>query len=390
MGKRLLITSTDLMMVQFLVPHVRNLAEYGFEVEIACSDVSGCSAEIRESLGNSVKAVYTVSLDRSPVAVRNIKGARELEKIIDRGDYDLIWTNEPVMGAVTRIAARKARKRGIRVIYMVHGFHFYKGAPIKNWLLFYPIERQLAHLTDCIVTLNREDYIRAGRFPVKGVYYIHGIGADTDRLQRETISQNIRKKLQIPENAFLILSVGELNRNKNHKAIIKALSLLHDTNIYYVICGSGRNLKKLQEAAEKCGIAANIRLVNYRRDIINFYDQADLFILPSHREGMPVALLEAMYCGVPAVASDIRGVRDVMKSGVTGLMCSPDDSRAFAAAIKKLKNDAALRKEYGRNSRRAVKPYMLSEVKDAVMDIFTGIGDRGNESDKIQCDHSGI
>ena len=159
MGKRLLITSTDLMMVQFLVPHVRNLAEQGFEVEIACSDVSGCSEEIRKSLGNSVKAVYTVPLDRSPVSVRNIKGARELEKIIDRGSYDLIWTNEPVMGAVTRIAARKARKRGTRVIYMVHGFHFYKGAPIKNWLLFYPIERQLAHLTDCIVTLNREEYI---------------------------------------------------------------------------------------------------------------------------------------------------------------------------------------------------------------------------------------
>ena len=370
MGKRILITSTDLMMIQFLAQHIENFAEHGYEIEIACSNVGGYMDEIKKSLKNSAKAVYTVSLVRSPFSFLNIKGYRELRKIILDGDYDIIWTNEPVMGAVTRLAARKSRKDGTRIVYMVHGFHFYSGAPIINWVLFYPIERMLSTVTDYIITLNSEDFKRAKRFPVKHVYYIHGIGADTDRLKKDTVNQDIRKKLKIPEEAFLILSVGELNANKNQKIIIDALSLLQDKDIYYVLCGSGKNLKTLQAQSRKCQLQDNIRFVDYRRDIINFYDQADVFVLPSYREGMPIALLEAMYCGVTPVTSDIRGVKDVMKDGITGVICSPGDSKAFAEAIKTLKEDKRLRKGYGENSRKAVKPYMLSLIKKKILDIF--------------------
>lgn len=370
MGKRILITSTDLMMIQFLVPHVENFAEHGYEIEIACSNVGGYIEEIKKRLKNSVKAVYTVSLVRSPFSLSNIKGYRELRKIILDGAYDIIWTNEPVMGAVTRLVARQSRKNGTRIVYMVHGFHFYSGAPIMNWVLFYPIERILSAFTDYIITLNNEDFKRAKKFPVKHVYYIHGIGADTDRLKKDTVNQDIRKKLQIPKQAFLILSVGELNANKNQKIIIDALSILQDKDIYYVLCGSGKNLKNLQAQSRRYNLQNNIRFVDYRRDIINFYDQADVFVLPSYREGMPIALLEAMYCGVTPVTSDIRGVRDVMKDGITGVICDPKDSKAFAEAIKNLKEDKRLRKGYGENSRKAVKPYMLSLVKDKILGIF--------------------
>lgn len=370
MGKRILITSTDLMMIQFLVPHVENFAEHGYEIEIACSDVGGYIEEIKNRLKNKVKAVYTVSLVRSPFSFSNIKGYRELRKIILDGDYDIVWTNEPVMGAVTRLAARRSRKNGTRIVYMVHGFHFYSGAPIRNWVLLYPIERMLSTVTDYIITLNSEDFKRAKKFPVKHVYYIHGIGADTDRLKKDTVNQDIRKKLQIPKQAFLILSVGELNANKNQKIIIDALSILQDKDIYYVLCGSGKNLKNLQAQSRRYNLQDNIRFVDYRRDIINFYDQADVFVLPSYREGMPTALLEAMYCGVTPVTSDIRGVRDVMKDGITGVICDPKDSKAFAEAIKNLKEDKRLRKGYGENSRKAVKPYMLSLVKDKILGIF--------------------
>lgn len=373
MRKRLLITSTDLMMVQFLVPHVQNLAEHGYEVEIACSDVGGYVETIRRKLGNSVKAVHIVQLVRSPFSFFNIKGYEQLKRIISEGRFDIIWTNEPVMGAATRLAARQARKNGTRIVYMVHGFHFYHGAPLKNWLVYYPIEKLLSYITDYIITVNQEDYVRVQRFPVKNVYYIHGVGADTARLKKETVSQNIRKKLEIPEDAFLVLSVGELNSNKNQKVIIEALAILMDRNIYYVVCGSGKNLKTLQAQAKKSHVETQIRFVDYRRDIINFYDQADAFVLSSYREGLPVALLEAMYCGVPSIVSDIRGVRDVMKNGETGIVCAPDSGREFAAAIKKLKEHAELRQQYGENGKKAVKPYMLSAVKDTVLEIYNGM-----------------
>ena len=316
MGKKILVTSTDLMMIQFLVPHIRNLAEHGYEVDVACSDAGGYACTIEKILNGTAGKVHIVSLVRSPLSLKNIRGYRELRRIINENSYDIIWTNEPVMGAVVRLAAREAKKAGCRIVYMVHGFHFYTGAPKINWILFYPAERLLARFTDYIITLNQEDYARARRFPVRDVFYIHGIGADTARLQKEKVSQNIRRKLEIPENAFLVLSVGELNGNKNHRAVIEALSMLKDRDIYYVICGNGKCLIPLQLLVKKYHLDNNIRFVSYRRDVINFYDQADLFILPSHREGLPVVLLESMYCGVPAVASDIRGVRDVMKNGV--------------------------------------------------------------------------
>ena len=370
MGKKILITSTDLMMIQFLVPHVQNFSEHGYEVEITCSDVGGYVEDIRNELKGSVKKVYIVHLVRSPFSFTNFRGYKELTEIIDNGNYDIIWTNEPVMGAATRLAARKAHKKGTKIVYMVHGFHFYKGAPLINWLFFYPAERMLALLTDYIITVNQEDYARAGRLPVKRAYYIHGIGANTDRLQRETVDQNIRKRLQIPETAFLILSVGELNANKNQKVIIDVLSLLQDKDIYYVLCGSGKNLKSLQLRTKKKHLENHVKFVEYRRDVINFYNQADIFALPSYREGLPVALLEAMYCGVAPVTSNIRGVRDVMKNRITGIVCRSGDVKMFARAIKTLKENKNLRKMYGKNSRKAVEPYMLSLVKDRVLDIF--------------------
>ena len=111
-NKRLLVTSTDLMMVQFLIPHVINLSQNGFDVEIACSEVGGRLDEVKKKLDGYVKAVHTVRLVRSPASTTNFKGYGDMKKVIDQGNYDLIWTNEPVMGVVTRLAAKNARKNG--------------------------------------------------------------------------------------------------------------------------------------------------------------------------------------------------------------------------------------------------------------------------------------
>ena len=205
MAKRILITCTDSMMKQFLEPHVRNLAENGYEVEIACSEVLNRMAEVRQDLERLVP-VHQLHLKRSPLAVSNARGYRELKKLIDSGRYDLIWTNEPVMGVVTRMAARKARKQGTRVMYMVHGFHFYKGAPLPNWMLFCPVERMMASKADCICTINREDYARARKMRTPRAAYIHGVGIDTDRLRPGENPTDLRNELGLPKEAFLELT----------------------------------------------------------------------------------------------------------------------------------------------------------------------------------------
>ena len=370
--KRILIASTDLMMIQFLVPHVQNLAENGYEVEIACSDVGGRMDEVREKLSPVVKKIHVVRLHRSPIHPENLRGYRDMCGVIDSSRFDIIWTNEPVMGVVTRLAARKARKQGTKVIYMVHGFHFYKGAPLLNWILYYPIERVMAPKADMIATVNREDYARAQKFCVPRVEYIHGIGINTDRLTEQGAQTNLREELGLDADAFIVLSVGELNKNKNQKVIIDAIARIPDQSIHYVLCGKGDQLAALQARAQKNGIADRVHFLGYRKDIFSICKQSDVFAMPSLREGLPVASLEAMYCGLPLLTSNIRGLSDIMVDFQSGFCSSPTDAEGFKIGLLRLKGNLLLRKKMGVKNQITVAPYCIQNTKQEVLNILKG------------------
>lgn len=373
MSKRILITSTDLMMIQFLVPHVINLSNNGYQVEIACSDVGRRMDEIREKLRCFVEKIHIVRLERSPVSPQNFLGYQDMKKVIDEGEYDIIWTNEPVMGVVTRLAARKARKKGTKVLYMVHGFHFYKGAPKKYWLAFYPIERISSRLCDEIITINKEDYERAKTFHSKEVRYIHGIGVDTSRLKQDEIQSDIRKEIGVAEDTFLILSVGELLPRKNQQVIICALGLLKDKNVHYILCGKGKQLTELEKLAKDNQVENQVHFLGYRKDVLSIYGQTDLLAFPSMREGLGLAGLEAMYCGLPLVTSNTSGPRDYMENGKTGYMFDPYDAKGFAEGIQKLHENIELRKACGEYNSKAVIPYCIDNVKKEVLQLIEEI-----------------
>ena len=367
--KRILITCTDSMMKQFLEPHVIHLAESGYEIELACSEVLNRMAEVREDL-RDYAVIHQVDLQRSPLAFSNLKGYGELKALIGKGKYDLIWTNEPVMGVMTRLAARKARKQGTKVLYMVHGFHFYRGAPFINWLLFYPVESMMASKSDMICTINREDYKRAQKMNVSQTAYIHGIGVDTRRLQPSEIPINLRKELGLPDEAFLVLSVGELNQNKNQQVIIKAISELGDPDIHYVLCGKGDQRDKLESLAEKSGVKRQVHFLGYRKDVPDIYRQCDVFAMPSKREGLGLAALEAMYCGLPLVNSNIRGLTDITQNGVSGFTGEPNKVSVYSDGIIKLRNNPQLREKISNRNQAAAKDFCtensLQEVRKMV------------------------
>lgn len=369
MAKRILITCTDSMMKQFLEPHVRNLAENGYEVEIACSEVLNRMTEVRKDLEQLVP-VHQLHLKRSPLAVSNARGYRELKKIIDSGRYDLIWTNEPVMGVATRLAARKARKQGTRVMYMVHGFHFYKGAPLPNWMLFCPVERMMASKADCICTINREDYARARKMRTPRAAYIHGVGIDTDRLRPGENPTDLRNELGLPKETFLVLSVGELNANKNQQVIIRAIAMLNDPAIHYVLCGKGDSRQELEKLAKELKIADHVHFLGYRKDIADICRQSDVFALPSRREGLPFAAMEAMYCGLPLVNSGIRGLTDITEDGVSGYVCDPDDTERYAGSIRKLKNAPEDRSRMGERNQKTVEAYTAARTKQEILQLI--------------------
>lgn len=361
------------MMSQFLLPHVINLSENGFTVEIACSDVGGRMDTVREKLNGYAQKIHVVHLVRSPASLTNRKGYREMKQVIDSGHYDIIWTNEPVMGVVTRLAARDARKKGTKVLYMVHGFHFFKGAPAVNWMIYYPIEKLMASKADVICTINREDYARAQKMRVQRVEYIHGIGINTSRFTEKGPQGNIRKELGLAPDDFLILSVGELNKNKNQKTMLRAIAQLHDPDIHYLLCGRGDQLEHLREQANALGMGNHVHFLGYRTDVADICRCADVFGMPSYREGLPVAALEAMYCGLPLVTSNIRGLVDIMEAGVTGELYDPDDAAGFSAGIAKLKASRELREQMGSRNKQVVQPYCIEETKKEVLKLIASL-----------------
>lgn len=369
--KTILVTSTDLMMVQFLLPHIENLHANGYAVDIACSNVGDRIQEIKTKLGDTIRNFYLVNLHRSPFKISNIKGYKQLKEIISSNHYDLIWTNEPVMGVATRLAARKQRKSGTLVLYMAHGFHFFRGAPLINWMLYYPIERIMAHCTDVICTVNKEDYQRCKQFSSKYHEFIHGIGINTSRLSSPNSRHNIRKELSLGPTTIIVLSVGELNKNKNHKTIIKALSLLKDTNIHYIICGKGAELDNLKALSAQLGVECQVHFLGYRTDVVDICSQATMYAMPSFREGLPVSSLEAMYCGLPLITSSARGLCDVNQHNINGFVCAPNDYFSFSKYIVALAHDPSLCEKMANQNKKDVEKYTISKIKLEILHLIT-------------------
>lgn len=369
--KKLLITSTELMMIQFLVPHVKHLSENGFHVEIACSEVGGRMEEVRAALGGVAKAIHTLRLERSPVSPRNLLGYTDLRRLLKENRYDIIWTNEPVMGVTTRLAANKYRRKGTKVIYMVHGFHFYKGSGLPSWLLYCPIETIMSGCMDALVTINWEDYHWAKKWlRVPRLKHIDGIGVDFSRICDASCREEKRAELGIRDDECMILSVGELQTRKNHEVIIRALAKLHDPKVRYVICGRGVLRERLQKLAEELGIGNQVSFLGYRKDIPQIMRAADIYAHPSRREGLGLASLEAMACGLPLVTSNVQGIPDYVENGVTGFMCGPTDVDGFAGHLRKLIADPELRRKISATNLRQADRYSVANIQPAIAEIL--------------------
>lgn len=371
--RKILITSTDMMMIQFLIPHVKYLSENGFCVEIACSVVGDRLEDVRKALEDVPCVIHTVRLERSPVSPKNLLGYGDMKRLLQENHYDIIWTNEPVMGVVTRLAARKTRKTGTKVIYMCHGFHFYKGASLANWLIFYPVERFMSRFCDMIVTINHEDEARAKTFHCPRVEHIDGIGVDFSKRQCSASREDKRKELGVKDSDILVLSVGELQTRKNHEVILRAIAQLQNPSIKYYLCGQGVLQGHLEELTQKLGLQDQVRFLGYRKDIPEIMSAADIFAHPSKREGLGLACLEAMAFGLPLVTSNIQGIPDYVENGVTGFSCGPEDADKFAEHLHILISDPSRRKKIGERNQAMSLKYAVESIQSTILKMIDRI-----------------
>lgn len=368
--KKILLTCTDLMAIQFMVPHIRYLAENGFRVELACSIVGDRYEDLKKAVGD-VAEIHIVRLVRSPFSPVNLKGYKDMRKLLSENKYDVIWTNEPVMGVVTRLAARTARKNGTTVLYMAHGFHFFKGAPLFNWLMWAPLEYIMSRFNDVLVTINREDYNRAKKYmKTPEIIHIDGIGVDFSSRECSCSRDEKRAQLGITKDDILVLSVGELQNRKNHEVIIKAISKLNNKNLKYIICGQGILENHLKRLISSLNLEEQVFLLGYRQDIPEIMLASDIYAHPSKREGLGLASLEAMAFALPLITSNTQGIPDYVENGVTGYMCDPDDVNAYAENMQKLVSDKALREKIAQTNTVQVQKYRVEVIEPVIKSIL--------------------
>lgn len=357
----------------FHLPYLQYFHDLGYEVHTA--------AKGEEKLPYT-DVQHKVCFERSPLSKKNIQAYRELKKLISENEFDLIHCHTPVASVLTRLAARKARKKGTKVIYTAHGFHFYKGAPLVNWLLYYPAERLCAHFTDALITINHEDYARAKGFAAKRVYYVPGVGVDIQKFSsQDNILENAKEKrneLGVLPSEKMLLSVGELSTRKNHEFVIRALARVSDDTIKYFICGRGDLQEYLLKLSEELGIRERVQLLGFRSDIAQICQCADLFVFPSLQEGLPVALMEAIAAKVPVLCSDIRGNSDLVSEES---LFSLHDIDALAEKIEQfLKRDTSdvVQKNY-----EHLKQFDITEVAKEMETLYTAEIKRGGGTSKL-------
>lgn len=342
------------------------LLQMGYEVHIAAN-----FSDPVDNFNDKNVIMHQVNFQRNPFSLKNIHAYAELKKIVEKEKFDLIHTHSPSGGAITRLASTSLRKKGARILYTAHGFHFYKGAPKLNWIIYYNIEKMLARFTDIIITINREDYTLAHRFNTSKIEYVPGVGIDLSRLKNVNVDKTMKSsEFQITEDSVVLISVGELNKNKNHEVVIKAIANVSNVNIKYIICGDGEKEQELYQLATELGIEKQVLFLGHRKDILELLKIADIFLMPSYREGLSVALMEAMSSGMPVICSEIRGNVDLIDQERGGYLVKPQDVEGFKNSIVLLTNNKQLRINMGTYNYEKIKDYDIELIKSKMKEIY--------------------
>jgi len=368
MVDKILFTATvDSHIKHFHLPYLKWFKEQGFEVHVASRGESKIPfADVK----------YEIPFERSPFKFSNIKAYKQLKEIIEKNDYLLIHCHTPVGGVLTRLAARKARKSGTKVIYTAHGFHFYKGAPLKNWLIYYPIEKWLARCTDCLITINDEDYECAVRkkFKAGSIKKVNGVGIDLNKFKPQTPEKKkeLRKQYGYDENDFILIYVAEMSYRKHQDLLINVVNVLKNkiSDIKLLLVGEGSLMEQYKNQVQKLHLEEYIHFLGYRKDVPDLMTIADVAVSSSRQEGLPVNVMEAMATGLPLVVTDCRGNRDLVQDGENGFVVGIDDAEGMAERMEYIYNNGEMKEKARKYNLNSIRNYSLDTIEKQIACIY--------------------
>lgn len=365
--KKVLFTATvDSHILHFHIPYLKLFKDNEYEVHVATNgneEIPYCDVK------------HVVSVERSPFKINNLKAIKQLKKIIDEEKFDIIHCHTPMGSVVTRIAAMKARKNGTRVIYTAHGFHFFKGAPMINWMIYYPIEKLLSRVTDDLILINNEDYnLAKKKLHATRIHLVHGVGVDSNRFNfefSEKEKQELRKSIGLQKDDFVMIYPAELTKRKNQGMLIEVMKKLIKENQSFKLLLPGMDSfnGKYQEMVKDYKLENNIKFLGYRQDIPKLLKISDLSVSSAIQEGLPVNLLEAMQVGIPIVATNCRGNRDLVKNGKNGYIIEINDVDSMAEKILEIYKEKN-RNHYSNENKRIINEYILERVLENIEDIY--------------------
>lgn len=366
--KKVLFVATvvKLHIMVFHLPYLEWFKKNGYEVHVAARNDY---ARPEDCVIPFCDRFIDLPFERSPLKKANVQVYHQLRHVIESEDYTIIHCHTPMGGALGRLAARQARKRGTQVIYTAHGFHFYHGAPWLNWALYYPSERLLSRWTDLLITINDEDTQAARHFKAKRLVKVPGVGIPESSSVTPFDRSALRASIGITDQDIVVLAVGELNPNKNHRVLIDAIAQLDDPRIHLVLCGEGALKADLQEQALRRGLSSRVHLLGFRSDVTHWIRSAEVFGFPSKREGLSLSLMEAMAGGLPVVASKIRGNTDLIDEQ-GGILVSSTDVAGFSEALRAITGDLNHAKALGHYNAAKIDAYRISRVLPLVAELY--------------------
>lgn len=369
--KKVLFTATvDSHIELFHLPFLKYFKNLGYEVHVATNGndkIAYCDKKI------------VIPFERNPLKINNLKAIIQLKKIIDKEKYDIIHTHTPMGSVVTRLAAKQSRRKNkTRVIYTAHGFHFFKGAPKLNWLLFYPIEKYLSRYTDTLILINTEDYKLAKKKFKKcnDICFVAGVGIDESKFKFKMTKEeqlNLRESLDLKQEDFILIYPAELSNRKNQEWLLKALKdlIINHNDIHLLLPGKDSLNGKIQRLAKELNIEKNIHCLGFRKDVPKLLKISDIAISSSKQEGLPVNIMEAMYVGLPIIATDCRGNRDLVEDNVNGYIINQFDKDNLKNKILELYCNKDKWEKISIDNKKKIKDYQLDKIMVNMKKIYS-------------------
>lgn len=347
--KALIIANTAGLITDFLSIDCSLLRDMGYSIDCLCnSEYPGMDSP-------AFFDKYDITVFDAPFPIRSLDLASMkvcfciVARLLKSGQYDLVHCHSTIAAAIARIAAKQYRKNGLKVIYTSHGLPFYQGSSGYTNHIYHLIEAHLSKHTDAVVAICLEDFKNMSKMSCGAVYHIPGVGIDTDSFEHcECDPGRKKQELGVPDEAVVILSIGELNSNKNHEVIIRTLAAGNFDDCVYLICGrevtekgKGAELKKLAHS-----LGVNVELLGYRSDIPEICRCADIGALPSFKEGLGLSGVEMLASGVPLIGSNRQGIKDYVVDGVTGYLFDPESTEDAMRALTILKEELSSSNSY--------------------------------------------